>query len=132
MTAVSLLHPEKWRDLAPEFEARKLLLAAEGALSDAVDTAPVAKALKGIRDTLKLLHPVTQDPAGVAEYEARAAGTYEPPGGGTGERRDRHHRGPDPRDKLISDLQARLDKLEAAGTEAAPPTKDEKKKPAEK
>jgi hypothetical protein len=126
----SLLHPEHWRELAPEFEARKLLLAAEAVLTEAgvVDTAPVAKTIKGIREALRMQHPCTQDPAALAEFEARLAGTYEPAGGSTGERRGQRA---DPRDKLIADLQARLGKLEdAADAEPAKPAKPAKDQPA--
>lgn len=132
---MSHLHPEHWRELAPEFEARTCLLAAEETLSEAVDTAPVARALQSIRHTLTLLHPVTQNAEAAAEYEARKAGTYEPPQGSTGQMRRQ-----DVDAKAAKELQElralvatqgeALAKLTAAGDAASAETKSDKKKPA--
>ena len=78
---MGLLHPERWQELAPEFEARALLQQAEKTLIDAPDHATVARTLKAIRDAYRLQHPSVQDPAACDEYEQRKAGTYAPNGG---------------------------------------------------
>jgi hypothetical protein len=80
---MALLHPDHWQELSYEFEARKYLLAAEGALMEALDTAPVANGLKSIREALAKLHPATRDDAACEEYEARRAGSYVEPKGRT-------------------------------------------------
>lgn len=122
------LHPELWRELAPHFEARKLLLAAEGALAEAVDDATAGRPLKAVREAIKVLHPCTHQQGAIDEYEARLSGTYEPPQGSTGERRTPRV---DPRDSLIKDLQARLDVLEAKGSEEKADPKKKADKPSD-
>lgn len=76
---MGLLHPDLWRELAPEFEARALVTQAIEILSEASDTAPVALTKKKLEETLRCFHPATQDAASVEEYEARRDGTYEEP-----------------------------------------------------
>lgn len=76
---MGLLHPDLWRELAPEFEARALVEQAIEILAQASDTAPVALSKKKLEETLRCFHPATQDAAAMEEYQARRDGTYEEP-----------------------------------------------------
>ncbi len=119
--APSLLHPERWRDLEPEFEAQKLLQQADDVLSQALDTAPVARVLKMIRDAMRLFHPAVQDPAACEEYEQRKAGTFgasqKPASPSAAKLLTEQSKTIDEQSRVIEGLEARLAKLETASTE---------------
>ena len=101
---MGLLHSERWREMAPEFESSKLLAQCEALLAVDDQSPTMAMALSHVREALGTLHPATRDPAGRAEYEQRVAGAF-------GEAAATKRRG-DERDATIAKLQARIDALE--------------------
>lgn len=140
---VAKLHPTLWRDLLPEFAASKQLrdveqMLVESCAVEGKDTANLAQCLASVRDALKRLHPVTQDPEAVDEFEARLNGTFEEPSGSTGpnarrprdtkaelererelaELRDRDVK----RDGEMAEMRKQLDALLASKSETKPST----------
>lgn len=125
-----------WKRLGAQFDARALLEDAERLLSGDPEGAIPAR---HVRAALARLHPITADPQGVAEYEARRDGTYVEPTPElvvhTSPRSAPRASTPDPRDALIKDLAARLATLERrdherAGAPPAPSSPPESSPPA--
>lgn len=101
---MGILHSERWPEMAPEFEASKLLAQAEALLAIDDQTSTMAMGLRHVREALGALHPATRDPEAQKEYAARVAGAY-------GEAAATRKRG-DERDATIAALKARIDALE--------------------
>ena len=105
----SILHADRWRELEPEFAAFDHLSRAEEVLTDAVDTAPVANALKAVRGAMAQLHPAVRDPAARDEFAQRKAGTW---GGVQAPPTKSAQKLLAEQSATIDRLQARLEKLE--------------------
>jgi hypothetical protein len=100
------LHPTRWREVSPEFEAHAHLSSALVALTSApVLTDSIARALESVRQSLASLCPATRSPEAHEEHAQRLAGTYVV-GAVTAQRV------PDARDAMITDLMHRLELLE--------------------
>jgi tryptophan synthase alpha subunit len=71
------LHPSRWPELSPEFEAHAHLSSALDALMNApVLTDSIARALESVRLSLANLCPATRCPEAREEHAQRLAGTY--------------------------------------------------------
>lgn len=86
------LHPERFRELAPEFEIAECFLSALEVIERANPrTDGVSRAHHFAHHGLQCLHPATRDPEAREEMRARLDGTYQggggpgPQGGGGGE-----------------------------------------------
>jgi uncharacterized membrane protein YccC len=101
---MGLLHSERWREMAPEFESSKLLAQCEALLAVDDQSSTMAMALVHVREALATLHPATRNPEARTEYEQRVKGAY-------GEAAAAKRAG-DERDATIAKLQARIDALE--------------------
>lgn len=69
---MALLHNERWRELAGDFEAAEHLAAAYE-----VTKTTNPRAATEIRDAIQYLHPATLDPKAREEYQARKAGSFQ-------------------------------------------------------
>lgn len=76
---MSHLHPERWRELEPEFIVAALLQEAHDTIEHAKErTEGLARAEYFVHHGLQALHPCTRDPEAREEFSQRKAGTFEP------------------------------------------------------
>lgn len=66
---MGLLHPTRWKELAPEFEAYEHIRAAREAIKEANPSVAIA-----LDNAARYLHPRVIDPAGQAEFDDLKAG----------------------------------------------------------
>jgi hypothetical protein len=101
------LHPDKWPELTPQFEARALVERAVKLMAPCGDdTGAAARNL--LERALRAFHPATCEPKACEEHAARVAGTFKEGGTATTRKADSQM---ESMARTIAELEARLKAL---------------------